>query len=162
VGDRRGVAPLGPLLRLLAAPGEPLSDDRADVLDVVGDAEVAADHLGDPLGAPEVVVPALGLGPLQEQPFESLDRLVTAARLGAGMGLGGEGLGGLAIELQPGGEGGSSDAEDAGDEGGLLALLDQFDGSAASAFEFFGGSSGSQILNYDRRANLFGWLRWTQ
>ena len=40
---------------------------------MVLDAEAAADDLGDPVGAPEVVVPAVGHGPLQQQVFQLLD-----------------------------------------------------------------------------------------
>lgn len=62
VGDRLGVALLGLLLGLLAAPVQPPSGDLADVLGVVPDAEVAPDHLGDPVGTPQVVVPECFFG----------------------------------------------------------------------------------------------------
>ena len=71
VGDLLVVALLGLLLRLLAAPAQPPPDDLADVLDVVLDAEVAADDLGDPVGTPQVVAPAVGLGPLQQQALQA-------------------------------------------------------------------------------------------
>ena len=115
MGDLLVVALLGLLLRLLAAPVQPPPDHLADVLGVVVDAEVAADHLGDPVGAPQVVVPAVGLGPLQEQPLQLLDLLVGEPGLGAGVGLGGQLLGGVPVELHPGVDGGASAAEEVGD-----------------------------------------------
>lgn len=52
VVDLLGVALLGPLLGLLTAPTEAVTEDFTDVLNVIGDAEMSADHLGDPLGTP--------------------------------------------------------------------------------------------------------------
>jgi hypothetical protein len=63
VGDLLGAPLLGLLLRPLAAPVQPLADDLADMLDMVLDAEVAADDHSDSVGRPEVIVPAVGLGP---------------------------------------------------------------------------------------------------
>ena len=65
VGDPLLVALPGLQLRPLAAPAEPPSDDLVGVLRMVFDAEVAADHLGDPVGAPQRV----GLWPLATAPF---------------------------------------------------------------------------------------------
>ena len=87
MGDRLPVALLGLLLRLLAAPVQPPPDDLADVLGVVLDAEVAADQFGDPAGAPEVVVPAVGLGPLQQQGLK-LSQLLGGESRGRGPGWG--------------------------------------------------------------------------
>ena len=50
--DLRVVALLGPDVRLLAASVEAALEELADVLGVEGDAEVAADDLGDARGGP--------------------------------------------------------------------------------------------------------------
>ena len=50
---------------------------------------MAADHLGDPVGSPQFIVPAVGLGPLQQQPFQFPDLLVGEPGLGAEMRLSG-------------------------------------------------------------------------
>ena len=162
VGDGRLVALLGLSLRLLAAPAQPLADQFADVLDVVSDAEVFGDHLGDPAGAPEVVVVAMGPRALQKQGLQLSDLRVGEQRGGARMGLGVQLVGGLAGELQPGVDGGAAAAEDAGHVVDVLAVLDQFNGPASSSFELFGGSDGSHTLYYDPPVRVFGLPGWTQ
>ena len=86
------------------------------------------------------------MAPFSSRPSKLLDLLVGEPGLGAGVGPGGQRLGGLPVELQPGVDGGAAAAEEVGDLGGGLPLLDQFDGPAAAAFEFFGGSDGSHTL----------------
>ncbi|QDV39326.1 hypothetical protein ElP_72910 (plasmid) [Tautonia plasticadhaerens] len=135
-GDPLLVALLGPPLRLLAGPVQPPSDELAGVLDVVGDAEAAADDLGDPLGTPRVVGPAVGPGPPRQQVLELPEPLVGGPGRRAGMRLGGQGLGGVLGHAEPAIQRGTADAEDASDDGGGLALLHQFDGSATAAFQF--------------------------
>jgi hypothetical protein len=60
----------GLLLRLLAGPVKPNLDDLADELEVVADAEVAADDLGNSCSSPQLGPPAMGFGALQKQLFE--------------------------------------------------------------------------------------------
>jgi hypothetical protein len=48
---------------LLAGPAEPKLDDLANVLRMVTDAEVAADHFRDSRGGPQFGAPAVGSGP---------------------------------------------------------------------------------------------------
>lgn len=70
-GDFLVVALLGLLLRPLAAPAQTPTDELVDVLGVILDAE-ASDDFGDPAGAPEVVVRAVGLGPSEQEPLKLL------------------------------------------------------------------------------------------
>lgn len=157
VGDRLDVALLGLALGLLATPVQPSPDDLADVLDVIRDAEVAADDLGDPVGTPHVVVPAVGLSPLQQQALELPDLLVGEPGPRPGMRLGAEGLGRLLSHAEPAIERGAADAEDAGDDGGRLAVLHQFDGPTTAAFQFVCSSNGSHTLTTLETAQLFLW-----
>lgn len=101
VVDLLDVALLGLLLGLLAAPTQPMPEDRADVLDVIGDGEVAADHLGHSLGRPQDVGPAVFGGPLKQEGFQLAQLLGGKPDLGSGMWLGGQPLGGSLGHLFP-------------------------------------------------------------
>src|SRR6478736_4945258 len=121
-----------------------------------------ADDLGDPLGAPEVVVPAVGLGPLQQQPLELPELLGGQPGPWAGVRLGGQGLGRVLGRGQPAIQRGAADAEDASDDGGRLALLHELDGPATAAFQFFGGPYGSHPRTTLVTDEVFLWLRFSQ
>lgn len=87
------VALLGLLLRLLAAPPQPVPEDRTDVLDMVGDAEVAADHLGDPSSTPQGVGPAVLGRPLEQEGPQLAQLLGGKPDFGARVWFGGQPLG---------------------------------------------------------------------
>lgn len=134
--DLLGVALLGLLSRLLAAPAEPVPEDLADGLGVVLDTEVAADHLGDPPSTPQGVGPAVDLGSLERERFELLELFIRKSDLGSRMRLGGQPLGcGLGQSL-PALQRGAADAQDASDEGGRLSLVHQLDSPSATTFQF--------------------------
>ena len=133
----------GPVLGLLGASVEALFEDLADVLGVVGEAEVAADDRGDALGRPQLGGPAVGAGAVQQQVFEVLQLVVAQARGRARVGLGGQAVGMRAGGLAPAVEGGAGDAQDAGDGGRGLAAVHEFDRMAATAFQFGGSSNRS-------------------
>jgi hypothetical protein len=124
--------------------------------------EVTFNQLGGPGGGPQLGAPAVGLGPLQEQPLEFLQLLRAQSGLGAGVRPGGEGPQGLPGELDPGVDGGAPTPEESGDLVGGFALLDEFDGPEAATLEFFSGPNRSQILNTSGTGGLFGWLGWSQ
>ena len=134
---------LGLLLRLLAGPPQPPLEHLADVLGVEADLEMPLDQLGGPGGGPQLGPKAVGFGALQQQSFESPQLLGGEPGLGAGVGPGGELLGGLAGELHPSVDGGSPAAQEVGDVFGGLTLFDELDGPEAAALEFFSGSDGS-------------------
>jgi hypothetical protein len=144
----------GLLLRLLAGPGEPNLDDLADVLGVVADAKVVADHLSDPRGGPQFGPPALGSGPLAKKLFESTKLHGVEVRRAAGMKLGVKLGGGFAVPPQSGVDGGPATAEKAGDHGGMLTLMDELNRTATPAFEFFCSSYGSHTTYYGTECAL--------
>lgn len=123
---------------------------------------MATDHLGDPVGAPQLVMPTMGPGPLQQQPLQLPDLFVGQPRLGSGMGCGGQGLGGLLGHGEPAIQGGATDAEDAGNDGGRLAPLHQFDGTSSSSFQFVCGSDRSHTYTTTGTAERFLWPGWGQ
>jgi hypothetical protein len=125
------------------------------VLDVVLDAEAATDEFGDPAGAPKVVGPAVGPGTLQQQSLQLPKLLVGQPGPGAGMGPGGQGLGGLLGQGEPAIQRSAADAEDAGDDGGRLPPPHQFDGVATATFQLLGGSDGSHALTTTEAARVF-------
>jgi hypothetical protein len=140
----RNLVPLpGHHLQLLAGPVELPLDDLADVLGVLVDPEVAADHLLDAVGRTELGPPAVGPGALQEQLFEPAQLVGAQSGRPARIELGGDLRRGLELRLQPGVDGGTAAAEGAGDIGGMLAPADELDGTPAAAFEFFCGSDRS-------------------
>ena len=160
--DLLGVALLGLLLRFLAGPAQPLAEDLAGMLDVVRDGEVTPDHLGDPLGGPEGIGPAVGGGPLTEERLLLLELLGGEPGPGTGMGPGGQPLGGGLGHLLPAVERGAADAEDAGDDGGGLALTHQFDGPGAAALQLGSSSNWSHAPTTMPAAGLFLWPNWSQ
>jgi hypothetical protein len=162
VVDGNRVTLLGLLLRLLATPVEPTLDDLADVLGVVTDAEMAADHLGDPCGGPQLGPPAMGFGTLQKQLLELLELVGTEAWRSAGVRLGGKLVRGFAIQLQPGVDGGPAAAEEAGDIIRMFALVNQLNGATTPAFEFFCSSDRSHISTTELHALLFSSICWSQ
>ncbi len=93
VVDRLGVGLLGLLLRLLAAPTQAMPADLADVLDVGLDAEVAADHLGDPPSTPKGIEPAVLGGPLGQKRFQLGELLGGEPNSGTRVRLGSQPLG---------------------------------------------------------------------
>src|SRR5262249_56561809 len=56
-GDLIVVARAGPALWLLAGPAQARAEEAADVIGVVGDAEVPADQLADPGRGPDLACP---------------------------------------------------------------------------------------------------------
>lgn len=143
VVDRLGVVLFGLGLRLLADPAEPFLDQLADMLGMVADTKVAADHLGDPRGGPQEVGTAVGFGPFEQESFEFLDLLGAEPDLGSKVGFGGKSVGRRLGHLFPAVERSPAHTEDAGDGGRRLALFDHRDGASASSFEFGNGSNGS-------------------
>ena len=93
VVDLLVVALLGLLLRFLAAPPQPMPEDRADMFDVIGDPPMAVDHLGDPLGRPQDVGPAVVGRPLEQEGFQLGQLLVSESDLGREMRPGSQPLG---------------------------------------------------------------------
>jgi hypothetical protein len=162
VVDGNRVALLGLLLRLLATPVEPTLNDLADVLGVVTDAEMTADHLGDPCGSPQLGPPAVGFGTLQKQLFELLELVGTEAWRSAGVRLGGKLVRGFTMQFQPGVDGGPAAAEEAGDIIGMFTLVNQLNGAATPAFEFFCSSDRSHTSTTELHALLFSSFCWIQ
>jgi len=76
-------------------------EDLAGMLDKGANAEVAADHLGDPTGTPEGVGLAVRLGPVARQAIELVDQLVGEPELGAKIRSEVQSLIRLLIELRP-------------------------------------------------------------
>jgi hypothetical protein len=162
VVDGNRVSLFGLLLRLLATPVEPKLDDLADMLGVVADAEVAADHLGDPCGGPQLGPPAVGFSTFQEQLLELIELVGIQARRSAGVRLGGKLGRGFALPFQPGVDGGSAAAEEAGDIVGMFALIDELNGAATPAFEFFCSSDRSHTCTTELHSLLFSSFCWSQ
>ena len=123
---------------------------------------MSLDQHRDAIGGPKLGAPAVLAGPLQEQPFELTELIGMEARGSARRGLGSELFGGLAIQLQPGVDGGPAAAEEAGDHGGMFALIDKLNGTAAPAFEFFYSSHRSHVVTTEPHGALFSWLCWSQ
>jgi hypothetical protein len=123
---------------------------------------VAADHLRNPRGGPQLSPPAVGFGPLQEQPFELTELVGIQAWRSAGMRLGSELVGGFAVLFQPGVNGGPTAPEEACDCGGMFPLMDESNGTAAPAFEFFCSSDGSHTTTTELHGLLFSLLCWSQ
>jgi hypothetical protein len=82
--------------------------------------------------------------------------------LGPRVRLGGELLGRLAGELDPGVDGGAPASEEAGNVLGRFALLDELHGPEAATLEFFGGPDGSHAVDTTQPAVGFSWLGWSQ
>jgi hypothetical protein len=151
----------GLLLRLLATPVEPKLDDLADVLGVVTDAEMAADHLGDPRGGPQLGPPAVGSGTFAEQVLELIELVGIKARSSAGLRLGGELLRSFAMQFQPSVDGGPAAAEEAGDIIGMFTLVNQLNSAATPAFEFLCSSDWSHTSTTELRSLLFSSFCWS-
>src|ERR1700722_4132615 len=132
------VAFLGLELRLLAGPAQTPLEDLADMLGVVGNAEVASDHFADAGRSPQVVGPAVPGGALQEQHLQLLELGIGKARL-ATQRLGGEATGGAGL-AEPTINAAAVDAEHFGDGRGLLSFADGFDGTLAAAFQLTDGN----------------------
>jgi len=162
VVDGNWVTLLGLLLRLLATPVEPTLDDLADVLGVVTDAEMATDHLGDPCSRPQLGPPAMGFSTLQKQLLELLELVGIEARGSAGVRLGGKLLRSFAMQFQPGVDGGPATAEEAGDILGMFTLVDELNGAATPAFEFFCSSDRSHTCTTELYSLLFSSFCWSQ
>jgi hypothetical protein len=118
---------------------------------VLPDAEVTLDEPRDAGGGPELVVPAVVLGPQRQQLFELAQLVVGQAGGGSGMGLGVQAVG-LSGQAEPAGQGLGVSAEDAGDVGARLPLRHQLDGTAAAAFQFSSSSKGSTHTELDAPA----------
>src|SRR3954451_22315205 len=142
-------------MRFLAGPAQTPAEDLAGVLDVVRDGEVTLDHLGDPLGGPEGIGPAVGGGPLTEERLQLPELLGGEPGPGTGMRPGGPPVGGGLGHPLPAVERGAADAEDAGDDGGGLPLVHQLDGPGAATLQFGCGSDRSHALTTMSAARLF-------
>jgi len=162
VVDGNRVTLSGFLLRFLATPVEPKLDDLADVLGVVMDAEMAADHLGDPCGGPQLGPPAVGFSTFQKQLLELIELVGIQARRSAGVRLGGKLGWGFALPFQPSVDGRSAAAEEAGDIVGMLALVDELNGAATPAFEFLCSSDRSHTCTTELHSLLFSSFCWSQ
>ena len=80
----------------------------------------------------------------------------------AGMTLGGKPGRGFALLFQPGIDGGPAAAQEACDHGGMFTLMDELNGTATPAFEFFCSSDGSHTTTTEPRGLLFSLLCWSQ
>ena len=69
VQDGGLIAFAGHAARFLRRPAEPLTQEAADVVVMVADAEVAVDDLGDALRGPQFIGPTMGGSALREQGF---------------------------------------------------------------------------------------------
>ena len=156
------VALPGLLLRLLAGPAEPKLDNLANMLRVVVDAEVSWDQLGDACGCPQLSSPAVSLGPLQEQLLEAVELRGVESRRATGVKFGSKLSRGFTLEFEPGIDGRPTAAEEVCDGGGMFALIDQLNGTAAPAFEFFCSSDRSHANNTELHGFLFSLLCWGQ
>ena len=112
------------------------------MLGVVLQPEVPVNDGGDAVGSPELVGPAVMLGPLEQELFEVVQLLRAEARRRPRMRLGVQA--GLAVrEAPPAMDRGFMHAEDSGNDGGGFATLHEFDRATAAAFEFSCGSNWS-------------------
>lgn len=136
-------------LRPLGASVQPVLEDLADVLGVEADAEVALDEGRDALGGPQGIGPAVGGGACEQEAFQVGELVVVEAGGRPGVGPGGEAVGLCAGRLVPAVGRAACPTEDAGDEGRGFALFHKFDGVAAAAFEFCGGSERSAHTKLD-------------
>ena len=66
--------------RLLHAPPQALAQKTAYMVMVIADVEMALDQRGDPVGGPEVIVPAMRCGALGQQTLQRDDLLVRERR----------------------------------------------------------------------------------
>src|SRR5262249_37289973 len=148
-GDLVLVALAGLALRFLAGPAQARAEEAADVIGIVGDAEMPADQLSDAGGGPEVVRPAVGLGPLFQQAFHRSELAVGEAWRRAGVRPGRQATGTMFVGRQPAVERRAVDAENARNVRGSLALAVQLHGTAATAFEFSSGSKRSTHITLD-------------
>ena len=114
------------------------------MLGVVADAEVALDEAGDPRGGPELVLPAVCLGPLGQERLR-------AAQVGVGEARGGAGLGPGVQAAGPAGEGLGVDAEHPRDGRAGLPFGDGLDGPPAAAPQLGGGTDWSTHTRLDAR-----------
>jgi hypothetical protein len=146
---------LGLALGLLAGPAELMLEDLADVLGMEADVEMTANQLGSSIGGPQFGAPAMDLGASEQQRLQAAHLIVIEPGRPAGVALGGELLGGLLIQLQPGVDGGAGAAQEAGDLAGMLAFVDKLNGAAAPTFEFFCSSYGSHTHSTPQATCLF-------
>ena len=98
-----------------------------------------------------MVVPTVGLGPLEEELLQLAELLVGETRRWARRGFGLQAVG-LSGAASPPVDGGSQDAQDAGDDRGGLAPFNEFNGAATAAFEFSSWSFWSPASLYARSA----------
>jgi hypothetical protein len=134
---------------LLAGPTQASFEDLADMLGVEGNAQAFAEQAGDAVSGPQIVGPAVFLGPLAEKSFELAQAVVGQMRRAARNGFGIQPMRFLG-HASPAMKGGGADAEDTGDHGRGFALLDECDSAATAAFEFSRCSFGSHDLLYVR------------
>ena len=113
------------------------------MLGMLAGAEVAADRLSGPCGRPQLGPPAVGFGTLQEQLLELIELVGSKARRSARVRLGGKFSWGFAVPFPPGIDGGSAAAEEAVNILGVFAFVDELNGAATPAFEFFCSSNRS-------------------
>src|SRR5829696_12881 len=128
--------------RLLAAPVEPAVEDLADVLGVVAHPEVPLDQHGDAGGSPQLVWPAVALGPLRQQRFQRPQLVVAEPGRGAGLLDGGQPAGG-AGHAPPAVDGGDVDAQHVRDHGRRLAARQRLHGPRAASLQLSSGSDWS-------------------
>src|SRR5262245_27133998 len=142
---------------LLAGPAEPLLEKAADVLGVVGQAKEALDQAGDASGRPQLIVPAVELGSVQEQLLQLLQLVVAQPWSGAQLRLGPKAVRLLGL-LQPAGQGLGMDAQDMSHCGARLTLLDEGDRTPSSPLQLRCCSNGSTHTTLDAHARAKGTL----
>src|ERR1700721_965311 len=126
---------LGAPLGLLAGPAQTLLEDLADVFGVILQPKTAFDDGGHAVSCPELVGPAVVLGPLQEELLQLADLLLAEAWGGAFVGRGGQ----TALppcQPTPAVDRGFMYAKDARHGGGRLALLHLLHGPPPSPLQF--------------------------
>ena len=132
----------GSALGLLARPVQPLFAELANGFRVVGDSEAIAEEACDPVGRPQRMVPAVGLGPLQEQGFQVVEVVVGQAWGGSRRRPGRQSV--LSLRPSPPAvDGGGAYAEDTGDDGRGFPRCDEFDGTATATLAVSSSSCGS-------------------
>jgi hypothetical protein len=104
----------------------------------------------------------MGFGTLQKQFLELLQLVGTEAWRSAGVRFSSKLVQGFTIQFQPGVDGGPAAAEEVSDIIGMFALVNQLNGAATPAFEFFCSSDRSHTSTTELYALLLSSFCWSQ
>jgi hypothetical protein len=135
-------------MRLLRGPSQALVKQPPDVIVMERNAEVSANQFGNTSARPQVVAPAVGLGPLAKEFFQLVMLVGRQARRRAKMRLGSQTVK-LAGRSQPTINGNPCDAQDARHRFGAFPAVNSSHRLRASTFEFRGSSEGSTHATLD-------------